>query len=62
MKNINYQALVYANLIDIGVRAIQASERKDKAATVLQSTPGALEQHIAERMALTINKKAVPSC
>lgn len=62
MKTLNYQALVYANLIDIASRAIRKSAPRDNVATTLQFHEGALEKHIAERMVQTLNKKGVSAC
>lgn len=61
MKNLNSQALIYAHLIEIAARAIRSQSRTDKSTCNL-GTNNLLEEHLAARIASSINKKVPTSC
>lgn len=58
-NNVNYQALVYANLIEAGVRAIENIKPTEKMGSHL--TGASLGEVIAARIAAKINKRGVPN-
>lgn len=59
-KNLTYQGLVLANLVEIGVRAVSAAPASDKITARFRGDE--LAELIAARIATKINKKGVPSC